>query len=102
MLIYSPKKIIALRAAAGLNQSELARKAKISSPSLWSIEQGETKMPKASTLINIAAALGVTLQEIMADSQPSDIDAQLAAATGSLTPAHKAAILAAALSLQGK
>ena len=99
MRVYSPEKIIALREALGLNQSELARKAKRSAPSIWALENGETIMPKYETLRNVAAALGVTLQEIMSDEQPSDIIEQLMAAAGALTPANKGALLAAAKAL---
>lgn len=56
-------------------------------------------MPKAATLLGVAKALGVPLSAIMSTSQPSDIDSQIAAAVGALQGHHKAAILAAALSL---
>lgn len=99
MLAYSPAKIIALRQERGLNQSELARKAGLSAPTVWALENGETKMPKYETLRDIAAALGVSLPAIMADDQPSDIDDQLKAAAGALSPPNKAALLAAAKAL---
>jgi len=99
MLIYSPRKIIDLRERLGLNQSELARKAKLSAPTVWALENGETTMPKYKTLRDIAAALGVTIQEIMSDVQPSDIDEQIKAASGALNPANKGALLAAARAL---
>lgn len=95
MLVYSPKKIISLREQIGLNQSELARKAGLSAPSLWALERGETKMPKYETLAAVASALGVPLQAIMSDTQPLDIDNQISAAARGLSPANKAAILAA-------
>lgn len=99
MLIYDPKKIIALRKDRGLNQSALAKKVGISAPSMWALERGETAMPKASTLLGVARALGVPLSSIMATSQAADIDGQIAAAVCALQNHHKAAILAAALSL---
>ncbi len=99
MLTYSPQKIIALRLDRGLNQSELARKAGLSSPTIWALEKGETKMPKYDTLRDIAIALGVTLPDIMADEQPSDLDAQIIAATAALSPSHKASILILAKAL---
>jgi transcriptional regulator with XRE-family HTH domain len=99
MLSYSPKKIIALRRERGWNQSELARRARLSSPTVWALEKGETTMPKFETLRDIAAALGVPLSAIMADEQPSDIDAQLAATAGALSTPNKAALLAAAKAL---
>lgn len=99
MLPHSPEKIVALRGARGLNQSELARKAGLSSPTVWALENGETKMPKFETLRKVAAALGVPLAAIMAAEQPSDIDEQLMATAGALKPANKAALLAAAKAL---
>ncbi len=99
MLVYSPKKIIALRERLGLNQSELARKAKRSAPTIWALENGETTMPKYETLRDVAAALGVPLQAIMSDEQPSDINEKLMAAAYALTPANKGALLAAAKAL---
>jgi transcriptional regulator with XRE-family HTH domain len=99
MLPHSPKKIIDLREARGLNQSELARRADLSAPTIWALENGDTTMPKFETLSKVAAALGVPLAAIMADEQPSDIDEQLRATAGALTPANKAALLAAAKAL---
>lgn len=99
MLSYSPKKIVALRLACGLNQSELARKAGLSSPTIWALELGRTQLPKFTTLRDIAAALGVPLSAIMADEQPDDIDEQIKATSNGLSPANKAALLAAAKAL---
>jgi len=99
MLIYSPAKIIAARKALGWNQSELARRSKLSAPTIWALEKGETVEPKYETLRDVAAALGIPLQAIMADEQPADIDNQLMASSRSLTPANKAALLAAARAL---
>ena len=99
MLPYSPKKIIALREIRGLNQSELARGAGLSAPTIWALENGETTMPTFETLRKVAAALGVPLSAIMADEQPSDIDDQLKATFGALTPQNQGAVLAAAKAL---
>lgn len=99
MLIYDPRKIIALRQERGMNQSQLARKAKLSAPAIWYLEEGKTKMPKYDTLIRIAAALGVPVALIMADQQAPDIDSQIAAAVANLPTVHKAALLAAAVAL---
>lgn len=99
MLPYSPQKIIALRKELGLNQSELARKAKLSSPTIWALENGDIKMPKFETLRKVAGALGVPLSELMAAEQPSNIDDQLKATAGALTAPNKAALLAAAKAL---
>lgn len=99
MLIYSNTKIIALRNARGWNQSELARAAKLSSPTVWALEKGETKMPKYATLSAVAQALGVPLQAIMPDDVPADINDQIAAAAA-LSPTNKGALLAAAIALR--
>lgn len=94
-LFYSPERIVALREHKGWNQSELARRSKISSPSLWTIERGETVQPKAETLFNIATAPGVPLSEIMAHDQPSDTLEQIRAGAAALSPENQGAVLAA-------
>lgn len=99
MLKYSPDKIIALRKERGWGQSELARRAGMSAPSLWALENGRTKMPKFHTLQSLAITLGVPIQAILADKQAPDLDDRLAAATSALSPANKAAILGAAEAL---
>ncbi len=99
MITYSPEKIIALRILRGMNQSELARRSRLSSPTVWALERGRTMQPKNDTLMSISIALGVPLGDIMADAQDSNIDEQLRAAHGALNPANKAAMLAAARSL---
>ena len=99
MLPYSPAKIISLRQLRGWNQSELARAAGLSSPSVWALERGTTKLPKFDTLRAVAGALGVPLAAIMSDTQATGIDETLAATMSGLTPANKAALLAAARAL---
>jgi len=46
-----------LREAAGLTQSELARRIGIKPPSLWLIESGDTKTVKGATLMRLSEAL---------------------------------------------
>lgn len=99
MLLYSPKKIVTLRKAAGMNASELAKRAGISGASLWYIEKGITVDPKFATIDSLAKALGVPVPMIMADKVDPDIDAQIAAAVGTLSPKHKATLLNLARSL---
>ncbi len=99
MLVYSPKKITALREERGWNMSELARRAGLSAPSLWALEKGKTRMPKYETLRDIAAALGVPLSAIMPDESVKDIDARIQAVIARLSTANKAALLAAANAL---
>lgn len=99
MLVYSPTKIVELRKERGLTQSELARKARPSAPTVWALEKGETKMPKLQTLKAIAEALGVPMPTLYSDKQPADIDERIHAAATALEPQNKAALLAAALAL---
>lgn len=69
-MIYDGKKIAALRDAKGWSQAELARRARIKQPSLWSLEHQMTKEPKASTLHALAQALGVPLRDILVKNPP--------------------------------
>lgn len=52
--------ITRLREERGLNQTELARLAKISQPTLWAIESGKSKKPRWETIVSISEALGVS------------------------------------------
>lgn len=99
MLVYSPNKITSLREDLDLNQSELARKAKLSAPTIWALEEGRIKMPKFQTLKSVADALGVPLQAIMSEVQAADIMEHLLAAAQALEPKNQAALLAAAKAL---
>lgn len=99
MLVYSPIKITARREELDLNQSELARKAKLSAPTIWALEEGRIKMPKFQTLKSVASALGVPLQAIMADDQPADILEHVLAAATALEPKNRATLLAVAKTL---
>lgn len=64
-MLYDKEKIRALRERLGISRNELARRAGIKGPSMWAIEMGKTKNLRSTTLIGIAAALGVPIQEIM-------------------------------------
>ena len=48
-----------------MSRNELARRVGISGPSMFAIEHGRTKKIKADTLVRLAAALGVPMQEII-------------------------------------
>jgi transcriptional regulator with XRE-family HTH domain len=97
MLIYNPNKITTLRGEKGWNQAELARRARLSQPSVWAIEHGETRMPKFETLAAIAAALGVPVQTIMADppkgKNGEDLDHRAAATFAALHDENKSTAL---------
>ena len=56
-------------------------------------------MPKFSTLCSVALALGVPVQSILADNQPTEMDDNIQATFVALSPANKAAILGAAQAL---
>jgi SOS-response transcriptional repressor LexA len=60
-LKINPKRVIQAREALGWNTPELARRAGLSQPSVWAIEEGVTKEPKLSTIQKIAAATGKPL-----------------------------------------
>lgn len=57
------QRIKALREKANISGNALARKAEISQPYLWEIENGETE-PSISSLEKIAKALGVTVKAL--------------------------------------
>lgn len=62
---YDGKKITSLRESKGMSMGELARRARISQPSLWALEHQVTKKPKYDTLPAIAAALGVPVRDLL-------------------------------------
>src|SRR5262245_57313723 len=53
-----------LREARGLSQMELAVKAKLSLSAIFQVEQGRKEDVRASTLLAIAQALGVSMDEL--------------------------------------
>jgi transcriptional regulator with XRE-family HTH domain len=103
MLVYDPSKIVSLREGKGWNQAELARRAKLSQPSVWALEKGVTRMPKFETLHSIARALAVPIQDILAarpkGKRGEDWDAQLTATYDALDDGNKATLMALAQTL---
>jgi transcriptional regulator with XRE-family HTH domain len=78
-----------------------AKRAGISQPSWWALENQVTKKPKADTLMRVAVALGVRYTEIIA-SQPgkqADLEADLIETFRLLDPPNRHAVLAAAKAL---
>ena len=67
-----------LRAAAGLTQQALATKAGLSMATVIHMEGGRTPDPRASTLKALARALGVTVDELLADDDEGDAPADQA------------------------
>ena len=53
-----------LRKRRGMTQTELARRAGVKQGVISYIESGKTKHPRIDTLIAIAAALGVSVEEL--------------------------------------
>jgi transcriptional regulator with XRE-family HTH domain len=90
----------------GLKKADLARRTGLSAPSIWALVHGVTKMPKASTLVQVAAALGVPLKAILKTpagrQDQAELREEMLAAFDALTPENQQAIVAAASSLVGK
>lgn len=61
-----PRNIQRIRASKGLTQEEVARKASITRNAFRSIETGAAE-PRVSSLLGIARALGVALQELLTE-----------------------------------
>jgi len=101
-MTYDGKKIAALRLAKGWKAAELARRAKISQPSLWAIENEVTKKLKADTLISLANALGVPMKALLRapkGKNGADSADQLIALYESLDAGNRQVLLAAAEAL---
>lgn len=65
------RQLQAVRKKAGLTQQDLCHKAGLSYSTLAKIERGAIKAPSIFTIQSIAAALGVTLSELMGDVAPT-------------------------------
>lgn len=99
---YDGLKIRSLRKARGLTMVQLGQMAGIKPSSLCHLEKNITKNPKGSTLINLAAALGVTLDKILKEPHPNSAPteaAALMAVFNSLSGPNKRVILTAAQAL---
>lgn len=106
-MLYDNEKIKALMVKRGLSGNELAKLAGIAGPSMH-ILKGETKSIKDRTLLGLANALGVSMQEIMKKGgkkpSPDDLSEAVSVFTA-LNPANRQAMLVAMRSLaasQGK
>lgn len=64
MLIYDPVKLRALRKQRKFSQATLAKRAGLSQATISALEKGEPDV-KHATLVQVAAALGVPLRDIM-------------------------------------
>lgn len=65
------RRLQAVRVQAGLTQQALCHKANLSYSTLTKIERGAIKAPSIFTIQNIAAALGIGLDELMAGAVPA-------------------------------
>lgn len=105
-MLHDREKIRALRIKLGLSNNELARRAGIKGPSMHAIETGKTKNVKASTLMGIALALGVPMQEIMLARHKGkasrDVQLEAMALFARLQPDDQNAMLVAMQSLAAK
>lgn len=105
-MLHDREKIKALRLKAGFSINELARRAGIRGPSMHAIETGKTKNVKASTLVGIALALGVPMQEIIhakgKGKAARDLQIEAMALFTRLQPDDQTAMLAAMQSLAAK
>jgi len=59
------KKLKELRKQAGLSQQKLAEKAGLSYNAITKLEQGAAKQPTIQTVIKLADAFGVSLDELV-------------------------------------
>jgi transcriptional regulator with XRE-family HTH domain len=59
------KRIKELRNKKGLSQEKLARLADVSYNTIVKIESGESKNPTIQTMVGIAKALGISLDELI-------------------------------------
>lgn len=53
-----------IREQAGLTQEELSIKSGVSRATIWALERGENKVTTTKTLLHIANALGVQLDDL--------------------------------------
>ena len=53
-----------IRERVGITQEELSAKANVSRATIWALECGENKVTTTKTLLNIATALGVQVDDL--------------------------------------
>lgn len=103
-MIYDKDKIKGLRLARGYSQTELARRAGLSQPTISAVESGEEHV-KATTLERLARALGVPLQELMkskiTNKERESQLTELVAMFDAMDDQHRSALLAAAKAFLG-
>lgn len=97
-MLYDKEKIDTFRRGLKISWNELARRAGISGPSMNAIKWGKTRNIRAETLLGIANALGVKIQDILKTpkGKTGNADAELMAVFPQLSEDNKQAVLAAA------
>ena len=53
-----------IRESTGITQEELSAKSGVSRATIWALECGENKVTTTKTLLNIATALGVQVDDL--------------------------------------
>ena len=97
--IYSGAKIKQLMLDRGMSLRDVARACNLTGPAVWKLVHEQVKDPSFTTLMAVAAALGVPVQRILRDDAPVKSDAEFLAVFNSLTPANRAALTGAAAAL---
>lgn len=99
--MYDGQKIKVLREGKGWSQTELAKEASVSQPTISDLENQEFQDPGHETLMRVAVALGVPLSEIMGRPDPNnnDISGQMSAIFARLDLGNQEAIVEAAKAL---
>lgn len=101
-MLLDLEKLKRIQQERGLSWNELARRAGIRGPSLHAIIHGKTRVVKSTTLVGLANALGVPMQELLKgrSGKPSkSLDNEAMALYSQLDERDKMAILAAIRSL---
>lgn len=103
-LVTAGQRIRWLRERRQLSQHALAKAINVRQPALSQIERGVSKNPASTTLLRIAAVLEANPEWIINGRGDPFLtvvasSAEMAAVFADLSPAHQAAILAAAKSL---
>jgi transcriptional regulator with XRE-family HTH domain len=80
------KRIRDLRYAKGWGPDDLAGRAKISRTARYHIESGKTDRPQAATLRRVARALGVSIEDLLAESTSAAVIGRRGGAEESANP----------------
>lgn len=73
--------LVRLREAAGISQSELGRRVGVPATRIWDWEHGRYKLPDMKTLMRLATALTVSIDDLISGVN-SDYDAVIETRTG--------------------